>query len=95
MAENSTKKSAVFKTFPIDISNTFIQAYNGEEVVVIGTNYTSQHDNISNTPLLYVSGDSQFHKNVIYSKIVFFILIFPAMYYQPVLNIQKFSILVV
>ena len=64
MAENSTKKSAVFKTFPIDISNTFIQAYNGEEVVVIGTNYTSQHDNISNTPLLYVSGDSQFHKNV-------------------------------
>ena len=64
MAENSTKKSAVFKTFPIDISNTFIQAYNGEEVVVIGTNYASRHSDISNNPLLYVSGDSQFHKNV-------------------------------
>ena len=65
MGEDLTKRSGIFKNFPVDVSNTFIKTVNNDgERLLIGSYFENHHTDVSNNVMLYLEGDAKFTKNV-------------------------------
>jgi hypothetical protein len=65
MSEDLTKRSGIFKTYPVDISNTFVKTTNNDgERLILGSNFEDHHTDVSSNLMLYLEGDAKFTKNV-------------------------------
>ena len=65
MGEDLTKRSGIFKNYPVDVSNTFIKTVNDDgERLILGSYFENHHSDVSNNVMFYLEGDAKFTKNV-------------------------------